>query len=103
MKPLTLDPNGNPTPCLRASQTATTIKVDGTAASAQSAVISATAMSIVRIAADSDCYILTGANPTALNNGTCQKLYAKTYTDLLIDPSCKIAVIGGIIYITPHA
>ena len=103
MKPLTLDPNGNPIPIIRASQTANTIKVDGTSASAQSAVIHATNLSIVRIAADSDCYILTGANPTALNNGTCQKLYAKTYTDLVIDPACKIAVIGGIIYITPQS
>ena len=96
------DGNGESIPIFVCPDSASTIKVDGTSASATTtAVLSTTTDVNVRIAADSDCYILAGAAPTALNNGTCMKLYAGSVTDLIIMKNQKLAVIGGIIYITP--
>jgi hypothetical protein len=103
-KPIRLDSNGNPAMCFNMPDTANTLKVDGTSASAATAaVIHATDETIVRIVADSDCYLLAGANPTALNNGTCLKMKSGTTDYFIVPPACKIAVIGGIIYITPQS
>jgi len=103
-KVLKLDDNGNPVPVFTMPITASTIKVDGTSASAATAaVIHATQATIVRIVADSDCYLLAGASPTALNDGTCMKMTAGQTEYFIVPPANKIAVIGGIMYITPHS
>lgn len=103
-KIIKLDDNGTPTYCFSMPITASTLKVDGTSASAATAaVIHATQATIIKVAADSDCYLLAGASPTALNDGTCMKQYAKTVEYYVIPPACKLAVIGGIIYITPQS
>jgi len=101
-KGLKLDDNGNALPLFVMPKTASTLKVDGTSASAKTAaVIHATDEVVISVAADSDCYLLAAADPTALNDGTCIKQYAKTVQTYIIPPACKLAVIGGIIYITP--
>jgi len=100
-KGLKLDDNGNALPLFGMPITASTQAVVSTSTSAQSTVIHATAETIVQIAADGDCYLLAGADPTALSNGTCIKQYAKTVQQYVVPPACKIAVIGATIYITP--
>lgn len=101
-KVLPLDANGNPVPIFEMPTTASTIKVDGTSASAASTnVIDATRNRICWIVADAACYVLAGSAPTALNNGTCMKLAAGVHT-LLVPANTKVACIGSIIYITPQ-
>ena len=102
MNPLHIDPNGNPMPVFSPGTKTTnaTIKVDGTSASAQSAVISATQRTVVRLWADADCHIAIDADPTAVN--TDIPLSSGAMENMTIEPGCKIAVLGANLYITKH-
>ncbi len=72
--------------------------------SAQSSAISGTHVTIFATAA---CFMLAGANPTALSNGTCQYVPANTLLRVQIKSGAKLAFIvstgAATVYITPGA
>ena len=89
------DRNASPIAALRP---ASDESVDGTSASASSAVINATSESIVRIASSSDINIAFGATPTATTSTMLLPAGVVEYYRVL--PSEKVAVLGGIAIIT---
>ena len=103
MNILHLDENGTPMPVFSpGTKTANaTLKVDGSSASAASAVIHATERMTVRLWASADCHIAIDATPTAVN--TDIPLTANVPEHMTIEPGCKIAVLGAVLYITKHA
>jgi hypothetical protein len=74
-----------------------------TGTSAQSAAVAA-ATEAVYVTADQDCFLATGANPTALNDGTSFFLRQYIPTPICLTGGDKIAVISngtnGNLYIT---
>lgn len=72
--------------------------VDGTSASAASAVIDADNYQTVMITASLDCHIITGTDPTATTSHI--RLWANERIFFEITPGHKIAVLGAIANIT---
>lgn len=77
-----------------------------TAVSSQSTALSAST-SVVRLFATEDCHIKTGANPTAVADGTCMFLPADREALIGVGSGDKIAVIrdtvDGVLFITEGA
>jgi len=91
------DANGEPAPI---AGWGTAQNVDGSAASAQSTVIDATAPCVVRIAAVSgNLYIKIGTNPTAAADDSTY-LPALAFDHVKLATGDKIAVLGGVANIT---
>lgn len=77
-----------------------------TGTSAQSSALGAKT-TIVRLYATEDCHIKTGANPTAVADGTCLFLPANSVEYIGVEPTHKVAVIqdtaSGDLFITEGA
>jgi len=99
MKNLLLDENGNAMPVICVGSQ-TSIVVDGSLASAASAVISATEDTVVRLWASADCTILFGTTPTALT--TSMPMTAKLPEYFVVKAGHKIAVLGATLNIVKH-
>ncbi len=99
MKNLLLDANGNAMPVICVGDQ-TSIVVDGSVASAASAVISATEDTVVRLWPSADCTILFGTDPTALT--TSMPMTAKLPEYFVVKAGHKIAVKGAILNIVKH-
>lgn len=73
------------------------------AASAQTAVVFAPETTVIRLQADTDCFVLTGASPTAAA-ATSMPLVAGQETFLRVLPTDKVAVIqktaAGFLWVT---
>ena len=95
---LSIDQNGNATPLFIPGGTFEI--VDGTSASAASAVISATNMAIVQLYATADCNIHVAASPTATTS--TQAIPGKQLIYYKIRPGMKIAVLGAKLHVTTH-
>ena len=89
------DRNAHPVSALRP---ALDESVDGSSASASSAVINATSESIVRVASSSDINLAFGATPTA--SASTLLLPAGVVEYFRVKPNEKVAVLGGIAIIT---
>lgn len=100
MNPLKLDPNGHPMPVFNPGANQTTIILDGSSASAASAVLSATKNLNVLITVDGDCTIKIAPTPTATANDF--PLWEGSMLDLVIPAGCKIAVLGAKLYMLVH-
>lgn len=99
MKHLLLDDNGTAMPVICVGSQ-TPIVVDGSVASAASAVISATEDTVVRIWPSADLRILFGTAPTALT--TSIPMTAKLPEYFVVKAGHKIAALGGVINIVKH-
>jgi hypothetical protein len=95
---LTTDQNGNMLPLFVLGNSPEI--VNGTAASAASAVIDATNFAIVQLYASADCNIHVAAAPTATTS--TMAIPGKQLLYFRILPGDKIAVLGAILQITKH-
>lgn len=81
-------------------------KLAFTGTTAQSAALSSRT-SVVRISSTQDCHIKTGANPTAVADGTCRFLPKGVIEYMGVQPGDKIAAIqdsaGGNLFILEGA
>lgn len=94
---LVKDDNTNPLPLFILNDNVTQV-IDGTAASAASAVIDANNFQTVRITAGADCHIVSGVTPTATTSK--MRMWGGSTEYFVVAPGHKIAVLGAIINIT---
>ena len=95
---LRLDPNGNPIPTFMLG--GATVSADGTSASAATAVINADDDQLVSITVSADCYITTGATPTATN--AHMRMWANERINAIVPKGHKVACLGAIVTVTLH-
>jgi hypothetical protein len=99
MKHLLLDDNGAAMPVICVGDQ-TPIVVNGVGASAQSAVISATEDTVVRLYPSLDCYILFGTDPTATTSS--MPMTAKFPEYFVVKAGHKIACLNAVLTIVKH-
>ena len=98
--PLPRDANASTIPVFKVGGTELTA-VDGSSASAQSAVIDATNECVVRVTVSADCYLAFGADPTATSAN--MRMWSKTTEYFVIPAGYKIACLGAVLRITKLA